>query len=100
MHDFDAVQARIQRDLGITHLGGVPWYRAEEPPWDHDCWAQTTSSIMSIERCPCGGMRNPLRPEWAWFNRNENRKNRGETERLIERVVRRRAARRWFRRSR
>jgi hypothetical protein len=52
----------VERDAGIVHLDGVPWHEAPAPPRGHRHWAQTSgylSSLMAIQRCPCGAIRRP-----------------------------------------
>jgi hypothetical protein len=54
-----AATAEAERNLGITHLGGVPWSDAPAPPRRHAHWAQTSGmlrGLQRVERCPCGAI--------------------------------------------
>lgn len=59
---------------GITHLDGLPWYRAAIPPTAHDCWPQSQhrdpDGVLWLDRCPCGGARVHHPTAGDWFGRD------------------------------
>jgi hypothetical protein len=73
----------------LEHLDGIPWHRAEVPPWDHQCLAQTrgVSDGDRVYRCPCGAV--ALHDTSYWSEVNRTRTGRGEQP----------PRRRWWRRA-
>ena len=46
---------KVERELGISHRDGVPWWEAPIPSRFHRCSAQTVSLVQGVARCACGG---------------------------------------------
>jgi hypothetical protein len=82
------------RDGNYTeHLNGVPWHKAELPPWRHDCTPQTRGVIGldTVERCACGA--TLFRGRGGWIEKNQTRISRGEKPGLVQQV---RGKHRWW----
>lgn len=60
----------IDRVIGITHVGGVPYYEAPLPPRLHRCRPWTVNARLDVERCPCGSRRID---RGRWKLRNDRR---------------------------
>jgi hypothetical protein len=66
---------KAERDLGIAHRHGIPWFRAPIPRRWHRCTVWTsgrTGAFCLVERCACGAIR--LDGEDSWIQRNSRRK--------------------------
>lgn len=71
---WQAALEQAERDLGITHGNGIPWYQAPRPHRWHRCqpWtAGATAELGLVERCACGGIR--LDGNGPWMKRNQRR---------------------------
>lgn len=95
---FDDLWAESERQLGIEHKDGVPWHKADLPPWDHECWVQTRGWVRMfdlVERCACGAVRMGG-PSHSWIEVNQTRTSRGEKPPVS--LKPRRRLRSWLRR--
>jgi hypothetical protein len=56
---MDTIETSHQ--ASITHLDGIPWYRAPLPAAVHECWPQSwhtnSDGVLWLDRCPCGAAR-------------------------------------------
>jgi hypothetical protein len=72
--DFDARREEAERELGISHRDGIPWYKAPVPHRWHRCSAQTVGLVDAIERCACGALRYTYgRGAGLWGERNSRK---------------------------
>lgn len=74
LHDSPAHHHYRKRALRPAHelvwdLDGVPWDKAELPPWWHRCHAQTctiySNGLSHKDRCACGGERWGVFGKWT-----------------------------------